>query len=56
MIHIKPHALIVEINYNVNKRAKLYNIFISYSFNKEKGNHNIVKRKITEFSIINKNK
>jgi len=56
MILITPHALIVEINYYVKKKAKFYHIFITYSFNKEKGNHNIVKRKITEFSIINKNK
>jgi len=56
MILLTPHALIVEINYHFKKKAKFYNNFITSSFNNEKGNHNIVKRKITDSSIINKNK
>ncbi len=56
MILLTPRVLIVEINYHIKKKAKFYSIFITYSFNKEKVNHNIVKRKITDSSIINKNK
>ncbi len=45
-----------QIVSKISQETKFYNISIILSLNKNEENHNIVKKKITGFSYINKNK